>query len=103
MCEMSKQTKRDVVLIDELLSGQSERQCVEFKHNNEDQEMIGKLCSALSNAARNAQQDFAYVVWGVDDTSHQIIGTTFNPDAKTVGNQVFIMWLSQMLTLRWTP
>jgi len=44
MNELSKQMERDIVLIDELLSGDSEISCVEFKHNNEDPEMIGKLC-----------------------------------------------------------
>jgi len=52
MGELSKQMQRDIVLIDELLSGDSEKGCVEFKHNNENLDMIGKLCSALSNAAK---------------------------------------------------
>jgi len=102
MSELSKQMQRDIVLIDELLSGDSEKGCVEFKHNNETPDMIGKLCSALSNVARIEEKDFAYVVWGIEDETQNIIGTTFNPDAKTKGNQVFIMWLSQMLTPRIT-
>ena len=102
MSELSKQMQRDIVLINELLSGNSEQGCVEFKHNNETPDMIGKLCSALSNTARIEEKDFAYVVWGIEDETHNIIGTTFNPDAKTKGNQVFIMWLSQMLTPRIT-
>jgi predicted HTH transcriptional regulator len=102
MSELSKQMQRDIVLIDELLSGDSEKGCVEFKHNNENPDMIGKLCSALSNAARIEEKDFAYVVWGIEDETQNIIGTTFNPDAKTKGSQVFIMWLSQMLTPRIT-
>lgn len=98
MNESSKKIQRDIVLINELLSDDSEKGCVEFKHNNETPKMIGKLCSALSNAARIEEKDFAYVVWGIKDKTQDIIGTTFNPDAKTKGNQVFIMWLSQMLT-----
>lgn len=100
MNTLSKQMQRDIVLIDELLSSDSEKGCVEFKHNNETPDMIGKLCSALSNAARVEEKDFAYVVWGVEDVIHNIIGTSFNPDTKTKGNQVFVMWLSQMLTPR---
>lgn len=102
MNELSKQMQRDIVLIDELLSGDSENGCVEFKHNNENPEMIGKLCSALSNVARIEEKDFAYIVWGIEDETQNIIGTTFNPESKTKGNQVFIMWLSQMLTPRIT-
>jgi ATP-dependent DNA helicase RecG len=102
MGELSKQMQRDIVLIDELLSGDSEKGCVEFKHNNENPDMIGKLCSALSNVARIEEKDFAYVIWGIEDETQNIIGTTFDPGSKTKGNQVFIMWLSQMLTPRIT-
>ena len=102
MNELSKQMQRDIVLIDELLSSDSEKGCVEFKHNNETPDMIGKLCSSLSNMARIEEKDFAYVVWGIENKTQKIIGTTFNPDIKTKGNQVFIMWLSQMLTPRIT-
>lgn len=102
MQELTKQMQRDIVLIDELLSENSEKGYIEFKHNNEKSEMIGKLCSALSNTARIEEKDFAYVIWGIEDGTKKVIGTTFNPDNKTQGNQVFIMWLSQMLTPRIT-
>ncbi len=102
MKEKEIQIKRDVALIDELLASNSENTCVEFKHNNEDKEMIGKLVSALSNSARIEQQDFAYVIWGIEDYNKRIVGTTFNPETKKTGNQVFIMWLTQMLQPRIT-
>ncbi len=96
------QIKRDIALIDELLATKSENTCIEFKNNNEDKEMIGKLISALSNSARIEQQDFAYVIWGIEDETKKIIGTTFNPETKKVGGQIFIMWLTQMLQPRIT-
>lgn len=102
MNEALKQRERDIVLIDELLSDASEIGCVEFKHNKDNPEMIGKLCSALSNTARIEGKDFAYVVWGIEDETHNIVGTTFNPDTKKKGNQVFIMWLANMLSPRIT-
>ncbi len=102
MSEALKQIERDIVLVDELLANGSEIGCVEYKHNNENPDMIGKLCAALSNVARIEQKDFAYIIWGIEDETKNIIGTTFNPDAKTKGNQVFIMWLSQMLSPRIT-
>ena len=89
--------KRDIVLVDELCSQSAENALVEFKHNNFKPEMVGKLCSAMSNAARIAQKDFAYVLWGVDDETQQVIGTTFEPNKQTVGNQVFEFWLSSRL------
>lgn len=94
------QQVRDLALVDELLSVDSEHACVEFKHNNTDKDMIGKLISALSNAARINQKDFSYIIWGIEDATRQVVGTTFNPDTKKVGNQVFIMWLTQMLQPR---
>ena len=102
MNKLSKQMYRDIVLVDELLSNNSEKDCVEFKHNNENPDIIGKLCSALSNAAKIEDKDFAYIIWGIDDKSKKIHGTTFNPHNKTKGNQVFLMWLSQKLSPRVT-
>lgn len=102
MSELTKQMLRDITLIDELLSGNSENGCVEFKHNNENKEMIGKLCSALSNSACIEQKDFGYIIWGIEDKTQGIIGTSFNPETKKVGNQVFLMWLSTRLTPRIT-
>jgi len=97
MIDKSNQKQRDIALIEEILSSDTEKDTVEFKHNNENPETIGRLCSALSNRARIEQKDFAYVVWGIEDGTQNIVGTTFNPETKTKGNQVFIMWLSQML------
>ena len=89
--------ERDVALVDELRGGHDEKQWVEFKRDNADDKVIGKLCSALSNGARAADREVAYVVWGIDDSSKAVVGTTFNADAKKVGGQVFQLWLAQML------
>ncbi|NQU32623.1 MAG: putative DNA binding domain-containing protein [Bacteroidetes bacterium] len=102
MNEHEIQKARDLALVNELLSTNDEHACVEFKHNQDQKEIIGKLISALSNAARIEQQDFAYVIWGIEDITKNIVGTSFNPEIKTVGNQVFIMWLTQMLQPRLT-
>lgn len=89
--------ERDIALINDLRLNQFEKEWVEFKHNNHDKDLIGKLCSALSNAARIANQDLAYVVWGIDDQTQAVIGTTFQPEVKTVGNMVFQLWLANQL------
>lgn len=89
-------SERDVALIDELRA--SESTLVEFKQNNFDPKLIAKLCSALSNAARIDNKDFAYVLWGIDDASREVTGTTFNPDAvKADSNAVMQLWLAQRL------
>jgi predicted HTH transcriptional regulator len=89
--------ERDVALVDDLRRARSEDACVEFKHNNDDPDMIGKLVSALSNGARAIGREVAYILWGIEDGTGRVVGTTFAPDGKTVGGQAFVFRLSQLL------
>lgn len=88
---------RDIDLIDQLLAMPTETAWLEFKGNNSDPDMIGKRCSALSNSARIEGHDMAYMVWGVEDGSHAVISTDFNPDTKKIGNQGLPIWLAGRL------
>lgn len=88
---------RDIALIDNLLALPAETAWLEFKKSNADPEMIGKRCSALANSARIEGQDLAYLVWGIEDATHAVVGTDFNPDASKVGNQGFALWLANRL------
>lgn len=88
---------RDIALIDQLRSEPAETSWLEFKNNNTDPEMIGKRCSALANSARIDGQDLAYMVWGIEDETHAVLGTDFNPDTKKVGNQNLALWLANSL------
>ena len=65
-------------IIRELLKYPSEEEWFEFKENWFDANVLGEYISALSNAAVMRQKDFAYFVWGVDNDSHEVRGTTFN-------------------------
>ena len=58
-----REQARTRALIDDLRALPAEAAWAEFKENYTDPEMIGKLISALSNAARLADQHFAYVVY----------------------------------------
>ncbi len=89
--------QRDIDLIDDLLNHNSELPWLEFKKNNADHNVIGKLCSAISNSARLDDRDFGYLLWGVDDITHQIIGTNFDPHNTKIGNQPLQFWLVQKL------
>lgn len=89
--------ERDVALINELRNHNSESETVEFKRNNFKPDLVAKLCSALSNAARIEGKDLAFILWGIDDSNQSVVGTTFNPYNQTVGNTVFELWLSQRL------
>ena len=88
---------RDIALIDELRAQPTETTWLEFKTNNTDPAMIGKRCSALSNSARLEGRDCAYMLWGVADENHAVVGTDFNPDTKKKGNQILPMWLANSL------
>lgn len=92
-----RELARQHALIDDLRALPAEASWVEFKENNTDPELIGKLISALSNAARLADQHFAYVVWGVRDGDHAVVGTAFEPSATKHKNQPLEFWLSQCL------
>jgi ATP-dependent DNA helicase RecG len=89
--------RRTIALLNDLRKLPAETTWVEFKHNNDDPELIGKLISALSNSARLADQNFAYIVWGIKDDDHQAVGTTFEPSSKQVQNQPLEMWLAQRM------
>lgn len=89
-------TERDITLIDELRSHSYEKSLVEFKCNNADPKLVAKLISALSNAARIDNEERAFVLWGVDDKTHAIVGTDFDP-YKPVANNDLQLWLSQRL------
>lgn len=92
-----REQARTRALIDDLRVLPAEAAWVEFKENNTDPELIGKLISALSNAARLADQHFAYVVWGIRDGDHAVTGTAFEPSATKHKNQPLDFWLSQCL------
>ena len=69
-------------LVRELCKLPSESEWVEFKINNADPEMIGKDISALSNGAVLHGQSFGYLVWGVSNDTHEIVGTNFTTESK---------------------
>lgn len=90
-------TARTLALVDDLCGRPAETSWLEFKENNTDPQMIGRLISALSNAARLADQHFAYVLWGVRDSDRVATGTTFEPSSQTEQAQPLEFWLAQRL------
>lgn len=88
---------REIALIDELRSHAAESEWFEFKGNNVDPAMIGKCVSAISNSARIIDKQVGYMVWGISDKGHNVIGTTFNPDQEKVTQQPLKFWLEKQL------
>ena len=65
-------------LVLDLCSYDDEQEWFEFKENWFQPEVLGEYVSALSNAAAFHYKAQAYFVWGVNDETHEIVGTTFN-------------------------
>ena len=86
------------VIINHLKSLQEESEWVEFKINYDNPEEIGEYISALSNSAALHGHTRGYIVWGINDKSHQVIGTTFVPKKAKIGNQELESWLLNQLT-----
>lgn len=85
----------------ELRNLPTETEWVEFKHNNSDAQMIGEYLSAISNSAALESQAFGYIVWGIEDGTHNVVGTTFKPrQQKGRGNEDLEPWLNNLLAPR---
>lgn len=90
-------------LLQSLLSEDREQAWLEFKTNVALQkasitpEGIGEYISALSNGACISNKDFGYLVLGIQDKTHAVVGTNFKPYQYKIGNQDFELWLRTML------
>lgn len=73
---------------------------VEFKHNNDDPSTIGQYISALGNTAALMGKNHGYMIWGIEDETHKIIGTEFNPSKMKKGNEELENWLLRLLQPR---
>ena len=62
--------------------------------------MIGEDISALANSATLNNRDYAYMNWGVDDTTHEIIGTKVRLQMK---KKVIKLGVNEksIITLKW--
>ena len=87
-------------LLDKLVSLPKETEWVEFKHNFHSEEEIGERLSALSNSASLLGKPFGYLVFGVEDGTHNVCGTTFCAKRHKKGNEELEMWLLNRLNPR---
>ncbi|NLH59780.1 MAG: transcriptional regulator [Ignavibacteriales bacterium] len=87
-------------LLNKLVKQPNENEWLEFKLNFHSGDEIGELISALSNGACLHNQPFGYLVFGVEDKTHQIHGTTFKPKSHKKGNEDLESWLLQRLNPR---
>jgi ATP-dependent DNA helicase RecG len=84
-------------LLNDLVKQASESEWLEFKQNYHSAEEIGERLSALSNGACLHNQPYGYLVFGVEDKTHRILGTTFKPKLQKKGNEDLEHWLANRL------
>lgn len=90
-----------IAKVDQLISQGREANTVEFKSNWDQPKDIGEYLSAMANASVLARHDQAWLVWGIDGSTHKVKGTIFDPfKQKAEGNQSLIMWLTQKILPR---
>lgn len=87
-------------LITNLANLPKETETVEFKENYLNEENIGKTISALSNSANLHDKKNAFLVFGIKDDNHEIIGTNFLPSQEKIGNDQLEFWLSRQINPR---
>ncbi|MFC3417173.1 ATP-binding protein [Algoriphagus hitonicola] len=87
-------------LLNDLVKQPNESEWVEFKLNFHSAEEIGERLSALSNGACIHNQPFGYLIFGVEDKTHIIKGTTFKAKSHTKGKEDLEHWLATRLNPR---
>ena len=85
-------------LVQQLISTEKECEWLEFKVNYHQPSSIGKYISALSNSATLLDRDFGYIIFGVEDHSRKIVGTSFNIASAKVKQENLENWLVRFLS-----
>ena len=87
------ETNYYVSLIERLRDFPGETEWLEYKVDNWNPELIGEYISALSNSAAVVEKEKAYILWGINNETHEIVGTTFCPRKVKIGNEEIENWL----------
>ncbi len=72
-------------IVNELRKHSEEKEWFEFKENWFEPKELGEYISALSNSAAYEGIDNGYFIWGINDKTHKVTGTTFNSDQSIKG------------------
>lgn len=88
---------KDSELLNRLANLPGETEWLEFKKNSIHFDELGEYISALSNAACLHNKAMAYLIFGVDDKDHSLVGTNFRFKESKIGNEDLEAWLSRLL------
>ncbi len=84
-------------LVNRLRALSAETEWLELKVDNVEPDSIGEYISCLSNSAALGGQETAFMLWGVRDHDHSVVGTQFRPAAAKIGNEDLYPWLLRFL------
>ncbi|MEP2830813.1 MULTISPECIES: ATP-binding protein [Alphaproteobacteria] len=87
-------------LLERLCALPRETGWVEFKENRFNEDSVGQYVSSLANSAMFEGEDASYLVFGVRDKDHAIVGTSVDLLGESVGAESFIFWLNKHLEPR---
>jgi predicted HTH transcriptional regulator len=87
-------------LLADLTSLPDETEWVEWKHDYTPKEIgpyIAEYLSALANSAALHSKETAFLVWGIEDGTRNVVGTKFKPRKAKHGNEELENWLMRSL------
>ena len=87
-----------IALIERLRKEPDETEWLEFKANYHGYIQLAEDLSALANSACYHNKNKAYLIFGIEDKTHEIVGASFNPyKEKAKGNEGLQLWLTSSL------
>ena len=84
--------KQDIEL---MISYKHEKEWYEYKTNFNDEDVLGEYISALCNSAAYYGKKYGYIIWGIDDKTHAVVGTNFDYDKDTKHNEPLKRYLAR--------
>ena len=85
------------IILKDCLLRETECEWFEFKTNWFDTDGIGEYISALANAATMCGKKWGFLIWGVDDKTHEIVGTKVKYK-KDINNEPYEHYLARNLS-----
>jgi ATP-dependent DNA helicase RecG len=98
---MAERSQAELVeLVDRLRREPDESEWLEFKGQACAPQEIGEYFSALANSAALKRKLRGYLVFGVENRTHRVVGSSFDPNRETHSSQALLVWLAMGLDPR---
>jgi ATP-dependent DNA helicase RecG len=81
-------------IVDELLEMPRETEWFEFKSSYFEEKLLGEYISSLANSACLKSKPFGYLIFGIEDETHTIVGTDVELKDEKIGGVPLENWLS---------